>query len=207
MLGLLPPRSPRPTHRARPLSLEVLEDRNCPSTLNMGIMSSGFGTNVTLSGILTNSDNPGGQTINFGGKVSGAAITNPMGMFTVTLPATGLGDVTAQTADGMSNVATVTLTAPAPVITRFQAIEGTGHMWTFQGDLTYRCPQALTVNLGGAPVSLQGRMASVDNTGHFWVVIELNGTNTDNGTASAVTTDPWGQTSNTKYSNVYQTGT
>jgi hypothetical protein len=207
MLGLLAPRSPRPASRTRPLGLEALEDRNSPSTLILNIVAYGPGTSVTFSGALRGSDNPGGQTINFSGKVTGSTTTTPCGMYAITLKASGLGDVTAQTADGMSNVAVVTLTDTAPRITQFQAIEGTGHLWTFQGDVTYRYPQGLIVNLGGMPDSLQGKTAPVDSSGHFWVVLELNGTTSDNGTASAVTTDPWGLTSNTAYSNVFQTGT
>src|SRR5262245_3274937 len=119
MLGVLSRRRASAPRACRPLGLETLEDRNSPSTLTLSV-TYGSGRNVTLSGTLSDHPNPGGQTINFAGKVSGAAVTSAqasvpglgdvtvlaadgsshlaVGVYSVTLQATGLGDVTAQAA-------------------------------------------------------------------------------------------------------------
>jgi hypothetical protein len=194
-------RAPRPSVR---LYLERLETRECPSTLSLSVA---YGTqrNVTLSGQLTNAPNVGGQTIRIWGVASGTAVTDASGNYSVTLTASGLGQVSAATADMHSNTAHVMLTDTAPTISNFVATESSGDIWTFSGHVSYsHRMQGLTVTFGGQVASLQGQTTTVNASGYFTFTIQLNGTMGDNGMATAVIDDSWGMLSNTAMANVYQ---
>src|SRR5262249_23444729 len=105
MLGLLSPRrSGRGSPRTRPLGLEVLEDRNSPSTRSLGV-SYGSGKTITLSGDLTNTPTPAGQRVFIFGQALGSPTTDSNGHFSLTTQGIALGPVYAQTADGQSNIA------------------------------------------------------------------------------------------------------
>lgn len=195
-----------PPRHARP-RLEALEGRDAPSTLTLSV-SYGAGRSVTLSGTLGDHPNPSMQQIDFGGQVGGSTWTNMQGQFSVTLAASGLGDVRATAHDGTSNTPTVTLTDVMPTLT-FNASEGTNHVWTFYGHVTYagRPTQGMLVYLGGAPVSLTNQTAPVDSAGNYVVNVTLNGTTSDNGTASARALTPWGNFSDFMFADVLQSGT
>jgi hypothetical protein len=195
-----------PAPRRARLGLECLESRDAPSTLTMSV-AYGSGRGITLSGALTGTPCPAGQTVRISGQAAGLAVTDSGGHYTINLVASGLGPVSGKTVDGSSNTAQVTLTDTAPVLTNLKACEGVGDLWTFSGTVTYRSPQGLTVSFGGQPVTLQGKITPVSYTGTFSLSIRLNGTSTDNGMVSAGVMDPWGLTSNTLEVNVQQMGT
>jgi hypothetical protein len=192
-----------PLRHAR-LQLEHLENRDAPTALSMNV-SYGINKNVNLSGQLTDVANPGGQTITFTGKVTGTTTTNADGTYLMTAQATGLGTVTA-TVPGAT--ATVTLTSTAPQMVDLDAVESSGHWWEIYGDVSYwNSFSDVTVNFGGAPVSLQGKSTNVQANGHFDYWIQLNGTGTDNGTMTATPVDCWGLQGNAMLDLIYQTGT
>jgi hypothetical protein len=158
---------------------------------------------VTLSGQVTDLDQ-GSLTVTIGGKVTGSVGTRADGSFSYTAIATGLGAVQATTVDlwGLaSNVAALTLTCNAPIISNFTASQVSGTSWTFSGVVSHASPAGLTVNLGGL-ASLTNVTASVKSDGSFTVTVQLKPG--ESGIATAQTTDWWGQTSNLALANVYQ---
>jgi hypothetical protein len=164
---------------------------------------------ITLSGKLID-ESPANRTVTFSGSASGTATTDANGNFSVTLTANSLGSVSASATDAAnhsSNTAMVTLASSAPVISNFHVSEEPEGWYEFTGDVTDESPFGLTVHFGGAPVSLVGKTCTVDLAGEFCLRIQLNGLDSDNGTASAWLSDWWGQMSNTAQDIVYQTGT
>jgi hypothetical protein len=174
-----------------------------PPNVSLAI-SYGSQRTVTLSGYVSDIDKAA-LTITFSGVVSGSVHTNSDGSFSFTTQASGLGGVQAATVDlwgQQSNTASVNVTSNPPVISNFQASEGTNNIWTFTGTVTDESPAGLTVTLGGL-TSLQGKSGTVDATGHFSISVQLK--SGDNGLATAVTTDWWGLTSNTAQIDMQQT--
>jgi hypothetical protein len=207
MFRLLSPSRRRPVaapgDRPVRLGLEALETRDCPSTLSMGVTYDNQNW-ITLSGQLTNTPMPGSMTVGIYGQASGSTTTDVNGNYSITLPASGVGNVYARTADGQSNVAQVTLTDDAPVIDNFQAIPDGGNFWTFSGHVTDQTAAGLVVNFGGL-ASLNGKTATTDNSGNFSLYVQLNGTPSDNGNAGAWTTDWYNMPSQPAMCSVYQT--
>jgi hypothetical protein len=208
MFGMLTrTRNPR-TRPPRPirLGLEVLEARDTPSTLTLGV-TYGHSRSITLQGTL-DGPAPAGHTISIMGQASGQVTTDPWGHFSITLNASGLGLVMAMAADGSSNMAQLTLTDTVPVINSFDAIEGPGNIWTLRGTVTYnRYPEDLVVNFGGQPVSLQGKSIECGYDGSYSLAVQLNGTTTDNGAAVVGTMSPYGLLADTRMDVIHQTGT
>ena len=128
------------------------------------------------------------------GKVTGTATTDASGSFSVQLKATALGTVSAATTDGQSNVAQVTLTDPAATITSFGWIEYPNNMFVFSGHVNGGYSGEV-VSFGGLK-SLQGQTTTVDANGNFSLVVRLDGTMADYGTATAQAVDAWGVQSN-----------
>src|SRR5262249_21123393 len=121
---------------------------------------------VTLSGCVTDED-PGGRTVTFSGMVNATVTTNADGTFSLTVDADGVGAVQATTADPWgqaSNMAHVTLTNQAPVISDFEVIKQFGGFWTVRGQVQDENPAGLTVRLGGMS-DLEGQTATVDDSG------------------------------------------
>src|SRR5947209_107504 len=183
--------------------LEGLESRDCPSVLTLSV-AYGTQNNITLSGHISATATPAGQTILLGGKVSGMTATDANGNYAITLPASGPGQVQANAADGQSNTATAIVYDMVPQINNFVGVESLGDIWTFSGDVNYRSPEGLTINFDGI-ASLQHQTAEVDANGHFSLTLRLNGTSTDNGIAYVSTTDWYGYLSNTAQALVSQT--
>jgi hypothetical protein len=203
--------SPRKTRARGPqlarLCLEALEVRYAPATLTLSV-TYGKDTNVTFSGDLTGSANPGGQTVYLMGVANGQTTTDANGHFSVTLAATALGTVSASLLDCSTNTPEVTLTDPGPKVDVFQALEGPGNLWEFKGHVEYSRPFcSFTINFGGSPISIMGKSTTTDSIGNFDTFIQLNGTSTDNGTATAFTYDAWGTWSSDAYQVIDQTGT
>jgi hypothetical protein len=154
-------------------------------------------------------ESPGGRTVTISGMASGTATTDPAGNFCLALTATGLGTISASTTDpagNASNTPIVTLTSNAPQITNFTGSEEQGDWYEFTGRVLDESPTGLTLYLGGAPVSLSGASCTVRSDGTFDFRVQLTGTTTDDGVATAMVTDWWGLTSNTATWTVSQTG-
>jgi hypothetical protein len=192
-----------PPRRTR-LGLETLEGREVPSSVTLNV-TYGQGRSITLSGTLSGAPNVANQPISIQGQASGRATTDSSGNYTITLTASGLGQVTATDADGSSNIATANLTDTAPVLLTFGGSEGSTE-WTFSGTTSYgRYYSDLTVNFSGSVQSMQGKSTTVAGDGSFAYLIELNGTATDNGTVYVKVVDAWGLVSNQLSTNVFQT--
>jgi hypothetical protein len=163
---------------------------------------------VTLSGRVYD-DSPGGLTVRFSGVVSGTATTDSQGFFSVTLTASNLGMVSANVTDStmhQSNQASVTLVSAKPRFDSFICQELTGGWYRFTGKVLDESVAGLTVYFGGTPVSLMMQSATVQADGEFTLDLQLNGTSTDEGTASAQVTDWWGKMSDQAFCDVHQTG-
>jgi len=185
--------------------LEQLEERNCPSTISLSacVISSNQKL-VEVMGQVTNTPSPNGLTVQFSGEVSGTAITAGAGYFYTVLPAAGLGTVSAATTDGQSNVAETLITdAYPPQIDQFSYMEYPNGMYVFEGHVNGGY-QGEVVNLGGIQ-DLQGKTATVDSNGNFCVAVRLNGQMSDNGDATAQTSDVWATNSNVAADWVSQT--
>jgi hypothetical protein len=148
---------------------------------------------VILSGnLMVQSGSNANQTINLGGAVSGTATTDSQGNYSVTLTASQLGQVTAASADGLSNTATATLMNGTPSIMSFNAIAEGGGVWEFTGTVMGAPTQGEVVNLGGIP-ALNNESVNVNPDGSFTVFATV--TSGNGGTATAQAVDWWGDTS------------
>jgi hypothetical protein len=206
MFGWLSPsakKASRPQPTAR-LGLERLETRDTPSTLTMSA-TYGLGSKVTLSGNLSGTSTPANQIICISGVASGMPCTDANGNFSITVQAGSLGEVDAQTMNGSSNVASVTLTDTAPQCFNFGAVPEGNNMWVFSGTVTWTHPfQSMQAQIQGPPpfgvvpvgATSNGTMNNGICTGTFSVCIQLNGQQSDNGNYIATATDFWGTQSN-----------
>ncbi len=158
-------------------------------------LTDGTQNTVTLSGQVTD-DNPGGLTVAFSGVASGSVVTNADGSFCTTLSVTDLGVIqaTTQNAWGLgSNTAQVTVSQSAPTLLNFQAIQGSDHTWTLQGQVAADNPAALVVHFGG-PSCLAGQTATVGADGSFALTVWVP--QAQDGMVTAQVSDCWGQESN-----------
>jgi hypothetical protein len=223
MLGFLTGRAPKPKAPVRrPVRLEIerLEARDMPSG-GLPVIDSGgsaappaltlavsynTGKSITLSGQLTNVATVANQEIDITGVATGSTTTDTAGDYTITLTASGLGNVMA-TEPVSGATAAATLVDAMPMLMSFKAVEGTGDLWTFSGTVTYRTPgiQSVIINLSGAPVSVAGKTISVNSAGTFTTCIQLDGTTDDNGLVNAIAVSPYGTQSNTWSTDVEQT--
>lgn len=89
-----------------------------------------------------------------------------------------------------------------PRVINFQGVEVVGGLWRFTGDVIDESPGGLTVRFGGEPVSLQGVTTTTDANGHFDKSVLVNRDGSDNGLASAQTTDGAGLDSNVAFYNI-----
>ena len=80
-----------------------------------------------------------------------------------------------------------------PRIIDFTGVEEGPNEWTFQGRVVGDNAAGLTIQLGGIP-ALQGQTVTTDSNGEFRITVRLGPK--DRGTATAQTTDQWGDTSN-----------
>lgn len=83
-----------------------------------------------------------------------------------------------------------------PRVANFMAVEVAGGAYEFSGDVFDEAPAGLTVTLGGEPGSLQGVTTTTDAAGHFVVAVLVRTDGSDNGLATAQTTDAGGLASN-----------
>jgi hypothetical protein len=143
---------------------------------------------------VTDTTHPAGQVIGISGQGwNGSAITDGNGNYTVTIPVTKLGTVTAMTMDNQSNRPQVALNPPAPQIVNFVASAEPGGLEDFSGKVTGTPnPGGMSIAFGGL-TALLNRYTQVNADGTFDVVFALNG---QVGVAMAQTKDWWGQVSN-----------
>ena len=212
MFGLLT-RSPRKRKAVAPrtvtLGLERLEDRLAPSGGPPGTMSISpkpipqetlnlqfaYQPNkyVQFSGGVSNTPNPGGQTIQFSGAVSGTATTAANGSFSATLKANDLGAVNVTSISQPCNTVTVTLVSGQPVISNFQAFNEGNGMWLFTGTVSGAPTQGEVVDFGGI-AALEGKSVAVNADGSFSFCVVVQGG--QGGMVWAEAVDWWGNTSN-----------
>src|SRR6266542_513177 len=88
-------------------------------------------------------------------------------------------------------------TPAAPQITSFTAVEVSTGWYRFSGTVLASSPEGMVVSFGGAPISLQNVTTTVQADGTFSILVQMHTDGTDDGTATAVCTDQFGQTSNT----------
>ena len=159
-------------------------------------LSIAYGTrnNVTLTGNLTDID-AAGQTITFTGVVGATVVTDSDGNFTLATVASGLGAIDATETDlwGQAGTVEAVVARDAPVIASFGASNGFSTIWVFQGTVTGPNVQGLIIDFGDTP-SLEGQSAVVQADGTFSFTCTL--AQGENGIASAITSDAWGQNSN-----------
>ncbi len=197
MFGLLTRarRCPTPAVRSFRPRLERLETRFCPTTslsLSMNYACTSQ-NNVNFTGHLSGAPVEAGQTITIsGGGVNTTATTDANGNYSVTVPVTQLGNVSAVYMSGLQMAsAMVNVNPAAPDITGFNAIQEPGGYWEFKGTVAGTPdPGGMTITFGGVP-TVQGLTTTVAADGSFDVVFQLGG---QTGVVSATTTDWWGRT-------------
>jgi hypothetical protein len=157
-------------------------------------VESGPNRQITVSGYVTDFS-PGGRTVTIGGVAGGTAVTNGQGYYSVTLTASGLGQLTATTQDvwgQSSNVATCQVQSNTPTITNFSVIEGPNNTAVISGNVMDEWRAGLVVVFGGV---LDGFAATVDGGGSFSINVVLPANTSGIGTAAV--TDWWENTSQT----------
>jgi len=156
-------------------------------TVSVGATQNAADRYVTVQGNVTD-ETLGGRTVTLSGVVSGTAVTDAQGHYSVTLQASGLGTINATVADPwgqVSNQATYSLSSATPSIMDFVAIHMGGNQWKFKGKVIDEYAPGLTVTFGGL---LQGSTAIVQNDGTFELIRTVFG----DGEATAQVTDWWG---------------
>ncbi|QJW99415.1 hypothetical protein [Frigoriglobus tundricola] len=121
--------------------------------------------------------------------------TDPLDSSALVIPVSAASTTT--TSSTPSTSATPTNAAVTqPQIINFTWSEGTGGIVTFTGQVIDPAPGGLTVSFGGDPESLQGVKTTTDANGNFSKTLIMKTNGTDNGTATAQTTDKQGLQSN-----------
>jgi hypothetical protein len=143
---------------------------------------------------VTNTTHPGGQVVGISGQGwNGSTTTDANGNYTVTIPVSKVGAVTAMTMDNQSNHPQVTLNPPAPQIVNFVGSAEPGGLEEFTGKVTGTPnPGGMSIAFGGL-TALLNKFTQVAADGTFDVVFALGG---QVGVATAQTKDWWAQSSN-----------
>ena len=178
-------------------ALECLEGRDCPAA--PAVMT--FAWEYTqqqrflLQGTVTD-EQPAGLTVVFSGVYNGSVTTDANGQFSLIVEPTGLGQVNASVTDGeglTSAPAGAWLNSMPPTINNFTAVRQLNNIWVFSGSVMDEYAPGLKVYFGGLP-SLANKWASVSANGTFSLTVDL--AQGEQGTATAVTCDWWGLSSN-----------
>ena len=182
-------------HKFRP-RLERLETRDCPAAPIIGAMYSEASPRwFTVAGHVED-EAPAGLCVSFSGVYAGTATVNSEGNFSLTFPPSELGALTVTVTDNenLTGSQTIYLCSNMPAISDFTAVRTVNNVWTFSGRVGDEFPAGMVVKFGGL-IELQNQAATVNADGTFSLTIELP--NDVCGTATAGTTDVWGQASNT----------
>ena len=160
---------------------------------------------VTISGTVSDLT-PGGETIALSGVVSGSAVTNSSGAFSLTAPYMGAGTVTATatnvwkqtSAPAQTNVAATPAPAPtsAPTITIMGLLatySGSGR-WLISGTAQGGDYSTMTISFTGT----NSGTTIPDNYGNFSFTVNASGNPLYSGTATVTATDAAGDTSNSQ---------
>jgi hypothetical protein len=149
---------------------------------------------VHFTGGVSNTPEPGGQTIQFSGAVSGLATTSANGSFSATLKATSLGQVSVTSISQPCVTVSVTLVGGQPVISNLQAVNEGNGVWLITGSVSGAPKQGETVDFGGiAP--LEGKSVAVGTDGSFSLCVVIPGG--QGGMVWAQAIDWWGDSSST----------
>jgi carbon monoxide dehydrogenase subunit G len=160
----------------------------CPKptlTLNWDLVTQ---NEVLLYGKVT-APTASGLTVTLTGVVSGTTVSDANGDFSVTLNASGVGNVSATLADvwnQVSNPASVTVSEPPPSFDSFKATNTSGTTWTFSGVVCDETPAGNTVSFSGTP-SVSGKTCKTQNDGSFSLTITLQ--QGEEGTEEVICTD------------------
>jgi hypothetical protein len=168
-------------------------------------MSVAYGSqrSVTLSGQVYD-ESPGGLAVSLSGVAAGTATTDSSGHYSVTLTATGLGQVMGTVTDSSnvsSTAAYVALLNNVPQITNFAITTDSLGVYTIRGKVVDEDPAGLTVTLSSAIAQFNGRQITVGSDGWFQITISA-GRMAVHGETSATVTDWWGQTSDPVYDTI-----
>jgi hypothetical protein len=191
-----------------PPPVTIITPTDASPFLQLGV-TYGQQKQITLTGRLVD-EAPGGRTVTFSGAASGSVVTDQYGDFSITLTASTLGNVYASATDSgghQSNQAAVKLTSAVPKIVNFTAVEGENREFTFSGSVEDEWSWGLTVQFMGSVSSMNGQRVTVSADGTFTVIMQLNGTTSDNGNLYAGVSDWWGQMSQYVFIPVHQSGT
>jgi hypothetical protein len=150
----------------------------------------GTGGMITLFGTVTDID-AGWRTVTFSGALNTTVTTRSDGSFSLTTQ-TGIGNIQATAMDlwGLTSAAAqVSINPTPPVITDFTGVQGANNCWTFSGKVTAQEPAGMMVALDGLPDLHTVAQVKPDGTWSVTVQLAMG----EKGTATANTTDWWGQ--------------
>lgn len=165
---------------------------------HISITSVAYGASkqITVTGQVYD-ENPGGLTVTLSNAASGTTTTSSSGAFSVTLTASSLGELRAQTVDGFglqSNIATYTLTNTKPVISSFTYTALGNNTYRFTGHVADDWSAAgLVVTFGAGFAAVDGKTAVTDANGDFSLTVEIP--TLQFGDVWVTVTDCWGLTS------------
>jgi hypothetical protein len=167
-----------------------------PPIVYLSIMST-HQTNVTLQGSVV-APNPAGFVVQIFGVCSSSVVTDANGQFSITLPASSLGSIYADTTDSLgqvSNIAVANLQFAPPTFGDVGYWEQPGNFLTIAGHVDVHDPQGMQVTLGGDIPALRGLTATLDANGNFQITVQVpNDQGQGAGVVSFTVTDWWGQT-------------
>jgi hypothetical protein len=177
---------------------------NQPPTVMYEIGQRG-GHQVLIQGYVTDDGPVGGLPVVFRGVVSGTAITNADGTFTITLTASSLGWMCANAQDddgAWSGDYWVELQNLKPEILGLRATQGTGGWWVLSGTVNDEWPSRLIVVLQSSIPDLNGRQVKCGSTGAFSTSFTLP-PGFQSGIVIATVTDWWGATSDPVFTLIF----
>jgi hypothetical protein len=186
--------APPPRRWFRP-TLEGLETRECLSTLTLSwhLVSQ---NNVSFDGQYSGAATVANQPVTLDGPGwETTATTDSGGNYHTVVAMPRLGTVTASVQDVNCSPALVNVNPPPPTINTFVLIDLGNGQFELKGTITGTPnPQGMTLTITGSPIPNGSMTTTVGSNGQFDCIVTSTGLN---GPVTAVTTDWWGQTSNT----------
>ena len=138
-----------------------------PSFEATSVEAVGGGTDVDVTGTVTDDQNPAGLTVILEGIVSGTATVDANGNFSFRGSASGPGFVTLSVTDNDSETGEgqVEFFDNAPMFTSFSVTQLNGNAWRVEGVVSDEFQAGLTVTFGGVLPS--GLSTTVKSDGSF----------------------------------------